>query len=451
MNLVIDCEALFDGHKIFSEGARVKVKNGKIVAIKPKGQTIEEAESRLACKFLMPGLIDMHLHITGYEERMPAGAPFRPMIRFMKLLLCHGVTTVRDVGNSLEVVFYLQKWSRKHPGPRIFYSGPLLDKPPAIWLHTRVVTTAKEVQTEVTKLHGEGVDFIKVYRNIDKVLLIAVVKEAKKRKLDVAGDLKTISPYRAAQLGITTLEHVANLIDDTFFAEARPKEEVKNGPIADAIGWSRVNLDSPKVERLIDILVENGTAICPTLLVSRRWSLLDEMLNSPKLELMVKIMPYHRYFLSLRNPISKRFGLPYMKKYLPVEQLNKGQRVSVEQGLKNMEKFTKILYESGITLIAGTDSPNPSLLPGLSLHQELKHLEKTGIPREAVLSFATGEAAKVLKRNDLGVIKEGAKADLLLIDGDPLSNLDDLSKISYLVLGGRPISRQELEEMINFQ
>ncbi len=442
--LEIDCDELFDGHRLVKR-ARIRVEDGRISRV-----DVGPAESRplstgtpapLRVAFAMPGLVDAHVHISGYREGMPAGAPFEPVKTFVRSCLYNGVTTLRDTGNNLETILYLRKWTEKNKGPRIFGSGPLLDTPPLTWPFSRVVQTKEDARHHVECLRLETMDLIKSYVHITPEILGAIVESANEAGLPVAADCSATTPRQAAGLGVKSLEHVANLLDEEMLGDGLAPGLTL---VERARAWSRVDLASRGAASLVDLLLERQTVVCPTLLVSRRWCLVDEMINDPYLDYAVAVMPYHKYFRRLRGPVGMAFGGRYMRQYMPIPSLNRTELAEVQSGLQRMGEMTRLLSQSGVRVVAGTDSPNPSLAPGFSLHQELAEMVKYGIPPEAVLASATSSAASLLGQPDAGVVRAGARADLLMLDASPLDDMANLARIHNVVCRGQLVDRGPL-------
>lgn len=191
------------------------------------------------------------------------------------------------------------------------------------------------------------------------------------------------------------------------------------------------------------------SSFVPTLSVLRRWSLIEEMINDPHLDYMVPVMPYHKYLKNLRGPIGKVVGRRYMDKYLPIPWLKGADRTRVEQGLERMGAMLRLLHERGVNLAAGTDAPNPSIVPGFGLHQELAEMVRQGLPEAAALSAATTGAANLIGRPDLGRVAAGSCADLLLIDGNPTHDMLHLRKIQAIFKGGEMIDREHVAETLH--
>lgn len=445
----IDCDLLFDGMELRRQ-MRVTLAGGRIGQVQPQngrpsspGASLEGSPPSLRVPFLMPGLIDSHVHVSGYVEGLPAGAPFEPVKHFLRLCTYNGVTTVRDTGNSLDTVLYAREWSERYLGPRLFAAGPLLDQPPLTWPHSRIVRDEAGVRREVRRLHDHDVDLLKAYRQIPPDLLGAIVRAGRDHGLPVAVDSEMTSAREAADLGVRSVEHLHNVVDTRSF----PPADVSGAP-GRAMRWSHVDVDSRAVDETVSALKSNGTFVVPTMLVARRWCLLEEVVNDPHLDWMALVMPYHRHFKSLRNPIGMRIGRQYMSQYLPIPALGRDERADVEAGLERMGQVLRLLFEAGVNVAAGTDSPNPSLAPGFSLHQELKYMVRCGVPAVAALRSVTSSAAALLGQEDVGAVKPGCRADLLVLDGDPTQDIEDLSRVRGVLRGGQWVDRDGVGERL---
>ncbi|HVF06733.1 MAG TPA: amidohydrolase family protein [Frankiaceae bacterium] len=432
---------LFDG-RVARGPSLLRIAEGRIAAVEPvpaEGEVVAD----MTVAYALPGLIDAHVHVNGYREGIPAGNPYGPAKHFLRLCLAQGVTTVRDVGNSIESLYYLREWGERYGAPRIYGSGPLLDGAPFTWPFTRHVVDEIAAKWHVNQLADAGVDLVKTYTRLSPPLVRAVVDAARARGLPVAAHCGATTARDAALAGVRSLEHAEELLHPYDDLPDPPRDAVDR-----IMSWAKVDPDGAAVTDLAGVLLAAGTALCPTLLVSRRWCLLDEMVGEPNNDRMVPVMPYHAHFPQLRGVIGMRIGAKHMARYMPVRVLARGERDRVEAGLAALGAVVRRLHNAGIPVIAGTDSPNPSIVPGHALHQELLMLHRTGLGATDVLVAATSGAADVIGAADVGVVERGAHADLLLLRADPTADLGALRSVAGVVKGGRLVDLDDVERRI---
>jgi len=446
--IAIDCDTMFDGVNIY-DNTSVLIDDENIVSIGKKGEFKSKIDKVIDCKFLMPGLIDMHVHIGGYKEGVISGNPFLPMKKFLKLLLYNGVTTVRDVGNSIETILYLKRWVEKYPAPYIYSSGPILDEPPLIWPHSRMIKTPEEAVFEINRLSIEGVDLLKIYKNVTEEILKVVIEQANAKDLKVAGHLENVDIKIAAQLGIHSLEHVFTLINESYIPDEM-RDSLPNDFKKNLYIWKAVDLNTDSIKRLVEVLQKYNVFICPTILVFLRMSNIEEMFTAPNLEYMEKIMPYHKYFKYMKNPIAQLFSKKYIKKYFHTSFLKKQELPIFNEAIEKIFEFIKILVNNGVNIIAGSDTPNPSIVPGFSLHEELELFEKAGLSIIDILKSVTSKAAEALGENTIGLIKKGYKANLLLLKSNPLINkIKALNDIDKIILKGKVLTYKDRQKLLS--
>ncbi|HZI76809.1 MAG TPA: amidohydrolase family protein, partial [Gemmatimonadales bacterium] len=158
-------------------------------------------ELDLTGRWIIPGLIDAHTHISPAATWAPT--------RF----LAWGVTTVRDVHGSLDAILALRKQENTGtvPGPRIYAAGAMIDGLPTTYDDAIGVSSDREARKAVDRLVSAGVDFIKVYTHIDPTLLRAIIDEARTFNLSVTGHLGMTDAVTAANAGISCIEHMTGV------------------------------------------------------------------------------------------------------------------------------------------------------------------------------------------------------------------------------------------------
>lgn len=435
----IRADTLFDGYGV-SQNQVLEICGDRIVGLTSAGE--RNGRSRHECeyeaRFVMPGLIDSHVHTSGYRGGLPAGNPHSAAKDFIRLCLLNGITTLRDVGNSLDTIHYLKEWLRSGAGPRLYASGPLLDGPVPTWSFTRSVTTLAAAELAIQRLKLEDVDFVKIYQSIPPAIFRHLVDRAHAASLKVAFHSGEVSAYAGAVHGVDSIEHAVNLLDLEREQQHPAVPYSSNAPIRHMLNWAHVAPEDV-ARRMGEIMKSTGTMLCPTLLVTRRWSFFKDLLATPSLEWASLTMPYHKYLLRMRSKIGYQIGKKFLATHLPVVDLDKKTETTVRHGYQRMCDTVSLLHQRGITIITGTDSPNPSLAPGFSLHDEIKELHRMcGVSQLDCLRSVTSTPARFLDQ-PLGVLEPGAYADIVLLKGDPTNDIEQISSITHVFCRGKSV------------
>ncbi len=195
----------------------VIVADKKIQSIGPSATTRVPGDAQIidaTSKFLIPGLTDFHLHLTG------AGEPTGSREFFIPLLLANGITTVRDMGGYLQSLVPLRQEIRsgKRVGPEILFSGPYLDGDPPSFQPSLVVTNATQATDDVQSLVAQGVDFIKVQSILSRTAYFAIADAAKQQHISFVGHVPDrVTAAEASDAGQKSIEHLTGV-----FAPVRP-------------------------------------------------------------------------------------------------------------------------------------------------------------------------------------------------------------------------------------
>src|SRR5215472_7490037 len=378
----------------------------------PEGAQIVDVRS----KWIIPGLIDSHAHAQNADE-----TPFA-------LYLANGVTTIRNPGGNITVLRMTRDRLARGEllGPRLFFSGPLLDGIPPVWPDgSLLVDSPQRARSAVNFLADQGVDFVKIYNNVKEPELRAIIETAKERGLPVAGHIpRTMTMTHAVELGMTRLEHIRV----TGREMLSPDEADKIDPLPlgsrEPLLWQRFDLQSEKMRALIQRLARSRIFLDPTLVIAEDTEVpsLDADRNDPNNQyLSPKVV--ERYVI-LKSPIYE----------LPAELQAAGLEAFHKQ-----EKFVGMCNRAGVRIIAGTDGPGiGSLLPGFGLHRELELLVESGLSPLQALRAASLAGAEALGKDDrLGTVEPGKFADMLVLDADPLQQIQNLKKIRWVVQGGK--------------
>lgn len=380
-------------------------------------------------KYLIPGLWDMHVH-TAFGEWLPSWTGQK--ISF-PLFVANGVTGVRDMGSDLQVV---KRWrdeiaAGKLLGPRMVIAGPMLDGPKPRFPSSVAVSTPVDGRKAVEELTAAGVDFIKIQSLIRRDAYFAVADEAKKRHITFVGHVPdAIRAREASDVGQKSIEHLTGI----FEACSTVENELLKGPKGP--GRFVSTYSDVKAKSLIAILVKNHTWQVPTLVWEHGQWLLDKSDLS-------------------RDPLTR---------YAPAAWKDKTWPMFTAEILKDMdtdplpvrEKFTQMelqmvraMRSAGVPFLAGTDTAaGVHVFPGFSLHEELEYFVRAGFTPLEALQTATRNPARFLGRADMGTVRKGSVADLVLLDANPLADIANTRKIRAVVLNGRYLSRSDLDNLL---
>jgi len=389
-------------------------------------------------KFLIPGLWDMHVHT--------------PFPEFLTLYVANGITGVRDTHRSSRGFEQLLVWRSEitegsRLGPQLIISGPIMDGPHSRIDSATVVTNAVEARNAVDALHAQGADFVKVYDLLSREVYFALADQAKKRGLPFGGHLPfSVSASEASDADQRSIEHLTGIFLACSSREETLRKQIlqtiEQADYSPRVQWRQVYtppravLDSYNVEKassLFERFRQNQTWQVPTLVVLRSLSFADD----PNLD-----------------------GDPRLG-YLPPE-MRKDWRENTRAYVERTEDLTRrkemfrrerelvgAMHRAGIGILAGTDLPNSWVFPGFSLHEELELLVQAGLTPLAALQAATLNPARYLDREDeLGAVEEGKRADLVLLEANPLEDIGNTRRIAAVVLAGKLLRRERLDTLL---
>ncbi|GAC1634262.1 MAG: amidohydrolase family protein [Candidatus Acidiferrum sp.] len=397
-------------------------------------------------KFLIPGLNDMHVHLTG------AGEPAGSREFFLPLLLANGITSVRDMGGYLDYLISLRDEINegKRIGPRIVFAGPYLDGDPPSFQPSLVVTNRKQAMDDIHSLAGKGVDFIKVQSQLSRPAYFAIAQTCRDEHVTFSGHVPDrVTAFEAADAGQRSIEHLTCELRACSSRESELMRKQFRVPTTRATqAQSKARQLAGQWEVLGSYSAERAAALMEKFREQQTW-------QTPTLIL-------------LRNdafPVPE-FHLPNdpNAKYVPVKFLE-GWGKTHDQQMKNisaeefsiraamLEKSQALvgwMQKSGVKILAGTDSAAPYVIPGFSLHEELALLVKAGLTPMEALQAATRNPAEVLGHLDSkGTIAVGKYADLVLLDANPLADIHNTQKVRAVILSGKLLDRLQLDGLLS--
>lgn len=396
----------------------VLVDGTRIVAIGPVGEVaVPAAAQRIdgAGKWLIPGLIDAHVHFNEARDAI--------------LYVANGVTTVRNMWGNPSTLEWRARAQKNDPawiGPSIYTAGQIVDGNPPVWPTSAVIETAEQARAEIASEKAAGYDFVKVYENLTPEVYEALRAAAKDNGLRLAGHAPAALSLPQVLAGQASIEHLTGYARSAQDATSRAKDLTGDERFAEVVA----HLDESKLGELARMTAAAKVANCPTLVVLERVSQLDhpEALQARPENKYVSAMTLAGWDpkadFRFHDAPPERFAL--MRK---------------EQGF--YRKVVKALQAAGAPVLAGTDTPNPFVVPGFALHDELVLLVGAGLTPYQALAAATVTPAHWLG-SSAGEIRVGAAADLVLLDADPLLDIAATTKRAGVMLRGRWFPQAEL-------
>lgn len=393
----------------------VLVRKDTIAAIVPRA-TFELPRGMLEVdvsgKYIIPGLVDGHVHVATWA---------------LPRWIAAGVTSVRDVHGTLDWVMHLREQAALNatPSPRIYAAGAMIDASPATYPDALVVTDAAGARKAVDRLTLAGVDLVKGYTRLTPALFSAIVDEAQTFGLKVTAHLGLTDALTAADVGVKAIEHLSGIPEaaraDASALYAAHRASFFNGWTAFERAWP--GLDSAALERVARGLAEKQVTVIPTLVVHESFSRADapDALEDPAIKAAVP-----------DSEVTK-WNLPDMLRraaWTPADfQAFRAARA-------NQDLFVRRFAAAGGRVVAGTDATNQLLVPGTALHRELGLLVRAGLTPEQALLAATRDAARLLGADSIGTLVPGRKADLVVLDADPLADIANVAAVSRVMLRG---------------
>jgi imidazolonepropionase-like amidohydrolase len=402
-----------------------------------RGQILIDATG----KFLIPGLWDMHTHVAGINAKPEWAAGV-----LLPLLIANGITGIRDMGGDLDALLSWRTQIEKGEiiGPRIVAAGPMLlparpaaqDPPdPAI---LRVGSPA-EARSAVHSLQKRGSDFIKVI-DLPRDAYFAVAEESKRAGIAFAGHVPSeVTASEASNAGQRSIEHII-YSSLAFDCSSQSEALRKKAADADARGDSRAaeevrdeanrTFSAEKAAALWATFIRNGTWLTPTLYSIRANA--HHLEDSAADPLLAYLPP------ALRQEWAPR----------PPSDAQRGAAAWWQRQFENDRKLTGEMHRAGVRLLAGSDSLDRYVFVGISLHRELEMLVDAGLTPLEALQAATRNPADFLGRTDSGDVAPGKRADLVLLEANPLESIANTQKIAAVIVAGKYLSRSDLDAML---
>jgi len=387
-------DVLITGNRITSVGAH---QGHSVPSAEVSAEVIDAAG-----KTLLPGLWDMHAHVTDNDGLLNLAA---------------GVTSVRDLANDTESLLARRQRiaDGKEIGTRIVLAGIIDGRGPFQGPTKVLVSTEAEARAAVDNYKRLGYVQIKIYSSVKPELVPAIIDEAHKNGLRVSGHIPAeMTAAQCVELGYDEIQHV-NFLILNFFPEIKNTNTIARLVEPAKVGAS-LDLNSARVQSFIKLLQTHHTQLDLTL------SIFEDQYISRAGQIPPGFQP-----VASRLPAQVRRGLLTQGLTPPP-----GMDETYRKSFGKMLDLAGLLYRAGIPIEAGTDS-----MAGFALHRELELDVQAGIPPSQVLQNATLNAARIMSLDkDLGSVTPGKLADVILVNGNPATNISDIRKTQLVVKDG---------------
>jgi imidazolonepropionase-like amidohydrolase len=398
-------------------GADVVIEGNHIASIGKAAEAAASTQKQPHCgktvdidgRFLLPGFSDLHAHLFlhPWDEK----GNIRPrwdrasIEQMLRTLLAYGVTTIRDPGSETEAAITLRGMLAKGDiaGPQLFTCGRILNDSDFDPEPFQPVHDATAVRREIRWQKAAGVDCIKVYSSMKPELLKVAIDEAHALGLPVIGHLQRTTWAQAAELGIDGVEHPA------WWSPS-------GGSLFDRVTWLE-SLSSDEITSTAKALAAHHVVMDATLIAMETKFFGDEHLHDP---------------LALVPPLHARGWAAgaFTRDWTPA------QFAAAKKAWPKLLSITKAMHDAGVVITVGTDTPTPWIVPGESVHREMQFLHDAGLSNMEVLRAATSNAAAALHLTDRGAIRPGMRADLVVLEANPLPAIENTKRIVYVMKAG---------------
>lgn len=424
-------------HERVLEDQTVVIEDGVIVAIgardvvtAPRRAKVIKGEGRT----LMPGLADMHAHIAGYTGDDNVGD--NPAIAANQLLMyvATGVTLLRDTAGSPAHHVYKEKIaSGALVGPDLYFTSPVLEGPNSVWDFARKLLDPADADALVKKYAEDGYWGVKVYHTLTADVYDAVIAAGLRYDIPIIGHVPfEVGIDRALAAKQYSIEHMRG-----YDFDGVPVEQLKagGGRTPERFG-SWLKMSDARMTALAEKTAAAGTWNAPTLAINR--FLFDASSRAA-------LADHPRFAMahpSMQNAVLNANTLDAI--------FSPDAKAALEASNPRMLQMVKALNEAGAGLLIGTDAVIPAYVPGFTPIDEIAAFTEAGLTNFEALRAATADAARSLGVADrLGTVTVGKRANLILVDGDPLTDINALWALEGVMLGGVWRDFEELETLLN--
>jgi imidazolonepropionase-like amidohydrolase len=385
-------------------------------------------------KYLIPGLVDMHTHLLSDSDEYPDSiAPDE-----LRVMVANGVTTVRFMIGTPELLSLRgQSASGEIAAPTIYVASPHLTGREQG--NNFVVRTTEEAREAVRKSKAAGYDFIKVTTFVPSLVYEAAVDEARKQKIRVVGhaDSRFVGVERAWKAG-QQIEHLDGYIELLLKANAPMKGSVSDIYIYNPENWKSFDhMDESKINEIARKTVESNPFVNPT------QHFMKNSFGRLRTEEEIRAQPDFRFYpAKVQQQWLDFYKKNRMLNTVPVEKR--------KRWIELRDKLIRAIHDAGGKIMTGSDTPEFLWLYGFGIHHEIQALKDAGLSNYAVLAAATRNPHEFLGTLDkAGTVEKGKRADLVLLNANPLVNIGATKDRAGVMLKGKWYSQAQLDSWLN--
>ena len=385
-----------------AEKQTVVVRDGRIESVGKKGKVPKDAKViDGTAKFLIPGLAEMHGHVP------PMNAPGGMVEDVLLLYVANGITTVRGMlGHPGQLELREKTAKGEILGPTLYLAGPSFNG--------QSINSVDEAITKAKAQKAEGWDLLKVHPGLTRAEYDAMAKTANEVGIRFAGHVpEEVGLLHALEMGHETFDHIDGYVE--------------------YLGGDKGPMDPKKLAEVVEKTKAAGAWIVPT---SALWEVLYSAIPLETL----RAYPELKYVPA--GPVEN-----WSKAY--EDRLKQIPRETAANVLAARRTILRALHEGGVKILMGTDAPQQFSVPGFSLHRELLRMRDAGMTPWDILVSGTVNVGEYFKKKDaFGTIEPGKRADLVLLEANPLDDIANVDKIDGVMVRGRWLSREDLDTQL---
>ena len=397
----------------------VIVENGRITYVgaarkAPAGATVIDGRG----KFLMPGIAEFHAHV-------PSGGQAIHAHRTLSLYALAGVTTARGMlGAPMHLALRDSIANGQLFGPRLLTSGPSFNG--------NSVTSAEKAMAMVREQKAAGYDLLKIHPGVPRVAFDSLAATANRLGIPFSGHVPLeVGLDAAITAKHSTIDHLDGLVE-AMYAGAAPLTAQTNGFFGLGIMGQ---LDTSRFRPIVERVRKSGVVMVPTQILT------DNYANDATGDELTSL-PEFKYWVP-QQTASWRTTKNNLLSQGPVPREQRLAHIALRR------RFIKALHDAGVPFLLGSDAPQLWNVPGFSAHRELVSLVAAGLTPFQALQTGTVNVAKYMKEEGRsGVVRTGARADLMLLDANPLQDIANSQRINGVVVNGRWIGSAERAQML---